>query len=232
MPELVSVIIPAFNAAAYLAKAIASVNAQEYAPLEIIVVDDGSTDTTPQIAPTLPNVRLLRQPHAGPAAARNTGIQAAQGTLLAFLDADDLWAKDKLATQLQVFHDHPEIHLVAGHVEEFSSDLTPEAHPTAPRNHANRAYTVGALLLRREDFLQVGGFDPELRFGEFMDWLSRAKALGLCEKVLDQVVLYRRIHACNTTRLAQDHQRHYLATIRRHLERQRATSLHPGETQP
>jgi glycosyltransferase involved in cell wall biosynthesis len=232
MPELISVIIPAFNAAAYLAQAIASVRAQNYQPLEIIVVDDGSTDTTPQVAPSLPGVRYLRQNNNGPAAARNAGIQVVQGSLLAFLDADDLWAEGKLVAQLRVLQDHPEIHLVAGRVEEFTSDIVALDTAGTPRDYGQRAYTVGALLLRRADFLKVGTFDPALRFGEFMDWLSRAKALGLREHVLDQVVLHRRIHTTNTTRLAQDHQRHYMAAIRRHLERQRAAPADAGGGMP
>jgi glycosyltransferase involved in cell wall biosynthesis len=232
MPELLSVIIPAFNAAAYVADAVASVQAQGYAPLEMIIVDDGSTDATAQVAQQLPGVRYLHQDNRGPAAARNAGIAAAQGPLLAFLDADDRWAPGKLTAQLEVLHNHPEVHLVAGRVEEFTSDLSPTDRPSTPRDHGHRAYTVGALLLRRADFLKVGYFDPDLRFGEFMDWLSRAKALGLREHILDQVVLQRRLHATNTTRWAQDHQRHYLAAIRRHLARQRATPNPPGGPQP
>jgi glycosyltransferase involved in cell wall biosynthesis len=233
MPDLVSVILPAFNAAAFLAQAVESVRTQDYQPLEIIIVDDGSTDTTAEIARSLPDVRYIHQKNSGPAAARNIGIRAAQGTFLAFLDADDLWAAGKLAAQLHILQQSPEIHLVAGRVEEFFSDhATPGfgGDGNAPRDLGQRAYTVGALLLRRGDFLKVGEFDPGLRFGEFMDWLSRAKALGLREQVLDQVVLYRRIHATNTTRLAHDYQRHYLTTVRRHLERQRGAGSNPEGT--
>ena len=221
MSERVSAIIPAFNAADYLAWATESVRSQSDTILEIIVVDDGSTDTTAQVAQSMPDVRYIRQENAGPAAARNTGIRAAQGEFFSFLDADDLWAKGKLAAQLEVFQNYPEIDLVAGQVEEFET-VAPcsGTHPT--RTHGQRAYTVGALLIRRSGFFKVGWFDESLRSGEFIDWLSRAKAAGLREHVLDQVVLYRRLHAHNTTRLAEDHQRHYLATIRRHLERKRS----------
>jgi glycosyltransferase involved in cell wall biosynthesis len=231
LSELVSVIIPAFNAAAYLAQAVESVRATSQELLEIIVVDDGSTDITAHVAQSLLEARYVRQENAGPAAARNTGIRASQGAILAFLDADDLWAQGKLAAQLRVMREFPEIHLVAGRVEEFSSDTTAigtGGNSPPPRDYGKRAYTVGALLVRREDFLKVGWFDPALRFGEFLDWLSRAKSLGLQEHVLDQVVLYRRIHAHNTTRLAQDHQRHYLAAIRRHSERQRPARSNLG----
>jgi glycosyltransferase involved in cell wall biosynthesis len=223
LPEQVSVIIPAYNAAEYLAQAVESIRAQNHSPMEIIIVDDGSIDATAGVARNIPDVHFIRQDNGGPGAARNTGIREAQGDMLGFLDADDLWAAGKLAAQLDVLRRFPDIHLAAGHVEEFVSGSAPSiAGNPAPRDHGRRAYTIGALLVRRDDFFKVGWFDPALRFGEFIDWLSRAKAVGLCEYVLDQIVLYRRIHSNNTTRLAQDHQRHYLQTLRRHLERRRA----------
>jgi len=223
--DLISVIIPAFNAAEYLTQAIASVRAQRGIPLEILVIDDGSTDATPYVAQQVAGIRYLRQDNSGPAAARNKGIAASQGSLLAFLDADDLWVAGKLTAQLSALETHPDVHLVAGHVAEFMTDAGAATEKAPHRSHyGQRAYTVGTLLIRRTDFRKVGWFEPQLRFGEFMEWLSRAKGQGLRELVLDQVVLHRRIHAANTTRLAKDHQRHYLAAIRKHLERQRGTS--------
>lgn len=186
-------------------------------------MDDGSTDGTTDIVRSLQGIRFFQQSNSGPAAARNVGIREAQGDILGFLDADDLWAAGKLAAQLDVLRRRPDVHLVAGRVDEFSSD-EPSHFGVASRDYGERAYTIGALLMRREDFLKVGEFNPVLRFGEFMDWLSRARTLVLRELVLDQVVLHRRHHAHNTTRLACDHQRHYLETVRRHLERRRTAS--------
>ncbi len=225
MIEPVSVIIPAFNAKRYLSQAIESVHRQDHEPLEIIVVDDGSTDGTLDLAERLPGVRCVHQANAGAAAARNAGLAEARGDFLAFLDADDLWADGKLATQLAVLREDPTVNLVAGRVEEFYAEETRQIAQRNQHQWGDRAYTVGALLLRRPDFWKVGLFKPSLRcFGEFMDWRSRALALGLRELVLDQVVLRRRIHDQNTTRHARDHKSHYLATIRAHLQRQRTLS--------
>ena len=227
MARQISVIIPAFNAVRHLAQAVASIYAQQYQDLDILVVDDGSTDGTVELAAQLAGVRTLRQIHGGPAAARNRGIQEAQGEWLAFLDADDLWSQGKVAAQVAAFEEDPRIDLVAGRVEEFY-EVSPSEVRTQRRS-GDRAYTIGALLARRESFLKVGLLDPTLRFGEFIDWRSRALAMGLVEHVLDRVVLRRRIHAHNTTRLAQDFKDHYLATIRAHLRRQRSAQK-PGET--
>src|SRR5690348_10269988 len=98
----VSVVIPAFNAAEYIGQAIDSVLAQTHQPIEIIVVDDGSTDQTAQIAAAYPApVRVLRKPNGGPASARNMGIAAATGSWIALLDADDRWLANKLERQLR-----------------------------------------------------------------------------------------------------------------------------------
>jgi glycosyltransferase involved in cell wall biosynthesis len=226
----VSVIIPAFNAARYLAEAVESVQRQHYGDLDILVVDDGSTDGTAAVAARLPGVRCVRQQQSGPAAARNSGIREATGEFLGFLDADDLWAEGKLAAQMAALEEDASLDLVAGRVEEFYDAQTPPDRRRVRRQSGDRAYTMGALLAPREAFEKVGLLDPTLRFGEFMDWRSRALALGLREYVLERVVLRRRLHAANTTRVAQDYQRHYLATIRAHLQRQRAGGEQPGET--
>jgi glycosyltransferase involved in cell wall biosynthesis len=224
MVERVSVIIPAYNAERYLAEAVESVRRQRHEALEIIVVDDGSTDGTLEVAARLSGVRCVRQANLGAAAARNAGIIEARGDFLAFLDADDLWSDGKLSAQLAVLRDDPTIQLVAGRVEEFYAEDTQHIAEREEHNWGDRAYTIGALMLRRSDFSKVGLFNPRLRFGEFMDWRSRALELGLCELVLDHVVLRRRIHNQNTTRLAQDHKSHYLAAIRAHLRRKQAIS--------
>ena len=119
LQPLVSVVIPAYNRAAYLAQAIDSVLAQTYTPLEIIVVDDGSTDDTAQLAASyLPRIQLIRQANAGAAAARNSGIAQSHGELIALLDSDDRWLPDKLARQVPLFADQ-RVGLVHGGIRSF-----------------------------------------------------------------------------------------------------------------
>ena len=111
---LISVIIPTFNAGRFLPDAIASIRQQSYEPLEIHLVDDGSTDETKSLAQQWPEVRYLHQPNQGAAAARNTGIRAARGSLLAFLDADDLWTPDHLRILLPHLLSEPSLQFVWG----------------------------------------------------------------------------------------------------------------------
>jgi glycosyltransferase involved in cell wall biosynthesis len=107
--ELVSVIIPTYNRAAWLKEAIESVLSQTYQQFELIVVDDGSTDSTGELLLQYgPELSVLHAGHGGPSAARNCGIAAARGVYIAFLDSDDAWIPDKLRAQMLFFHDHPE----------------------------------------------------------------------------------------------------------------------------
>lgn len=109
----VSVIIPTYNCREYISEAIESVFQQTFTDYEIIVVDDGSTDgTESKVAEYLDRVILLRQENRGPAVARNRGIRAARGELIAFLDGDDIWYPDKLAAQVEFMDSHPEVALV------------------------------------------------------------------------------------------------------------------------
>ncbi len=109
---LVSVIVPVYNGERYLTKTIQSVLTQDYQPIEIIVVDDGSTDRTAEIVRAQPNIHYIYQNNRGVSAARNTGIAAAQGEFLAFLDADDMWVPQKLSVQVSYLTQHPDVGFV------------------------------------------------------------------------------------------------------------------------
>jgi glycosyltransferase involved in cell wall biosynthesis len=217
--ELISVIIPVYNAACFLADAIGSVFSQNYSQIQTIVVDDGSTDNSADVVRRFA-VSYIRQPNAGIAAARNTGVLAARGSLLAFLDADDLWCRDKLTRQVDLLAQHPATQLVAGRVEQFYHESYAGTQVPLPAP-ANVAYTAGALLIRRRDFFRVGMFNTKLQVGEFIDWHSRAINLGLREFCLNEVVLRRRIHGENSTLRHKDSQRDYLAVVKSHLDRKR-----------
>jgi glycosyltransferase involved in cell wall biosynthesis len=124
MPSpLVSVIIPAYNAERYLIEALDSVRAQGHRPLEVIMVDDGSTDGTAGVVAQYPDVRYVYQANRGPAAARNAGLRLAQGDLIAFLDADDVWSDDKLAVQLTLLSARAESQIVLGRLQMVSACL-------------------------------------------------------------------------------------------------------------
>lgn len=121
--DLVSVILPAFNAERFIVQAVRSAVEQTYAPIEIIVIDDGSTDATAELAKSVsPKVEVIRQANAGVFAARNAGARHARGSFLSFLDADDWWERDKLAKQMAVFQRHPELAVVSAWGYEVDED--------------------------------------------------------------------------------------------------------------
>ena len=214
----VSVIVPAHNAAPYLAEAIDSIQAQAHGNLDIVVVDDGSTDATAEIA-AVDGVRLQRQPHRGAGAARNAGLALARGEFIAFLDADDLWTAGRLDLQLRAAASQP--HLF-GRVEQFISPEidAAEAGLYCPEG-SSPAYLVGCLLARASAFERVGGFREDLRVGEFVDWYARAEELGLLSHMLDETVLRRRIHSTNLGLTRRDAAGDYAVVLKAALDRRR-----------
>jgi glycosyltransferase involved in cell wall biosynthesis len=192
----VSVIVPTFNGAATLADAIESIRAQAV-PLEIIVIDDGSTDDTPRIAATL-GVLVIRQDNAGPAAARNTGLQHATAPYIAFIDDDDVWMPRRMQTQLHVLEAHPDAHATIGSSAFVACDASGNAigEPTEPRLFAN----MGASLVRREAFDRIGNFDPTLTGSEDVDWYLRLRDAGLGLVITKDLVQLVRRTGENITR--------------------------------
>jgi glycosyltransferase involved in cell wall biosynthesis len=220
----ISVVIPAYNAERYLREALESVLAQHYPALEILVIDDGSADGTAGIAQSIPSVRYVRQENAGAAAARNHGVRLAEGEWIAFLDADDLWAEEKLGWQSQVLREKLGIDIVLGLVEQFISpelDAKAAARIQCPPG-SQPGYLTSAMLLRKASFERVGGFDTKLSVGEFIDWYSRAEEKGLRTEMLPQVVFRRRLHATNQGQTKRDdYGKDYLRILKARLDRKR-----------
>ncbi len=179
----ISVVIPAYNNADYITTALQSITVQEYPNVEIIVVDDGSTDETKQrVEDYGQDVVLISQANAGPAAARNTGLEVATGEFVAFLDADDWFLPSKFRKQSAALADNP--WLGASHsgwtIVDDTGRMLDHAEPwqTAPKlnlatwiNH--QPVRLGAMLFRRKWLTRVGGFDPAMRQAEDTDLLLR-----------------------------------------------------------
>lgn len=223
----ISVIVPVFNDAAYLAEALESILAQTFAVAEILVVDDGSTDASAAVARRFaPRVRYVVQAHAGAGAARNHGVRLAQSELLAFLDADDLWHPEKLALQTQAMQAEAELDAVFAHLEHFlSPDLPAErvAQLVCPAG-AMPCTTAVAMLIRHTAFERVGGFDDSGAIGEVVDWYMRARAAGLREAILSDTLVRRRIHASNTGVVRAGERGRYVEIAKAALDRRRAAA--------
>jgi glycosyltransferase involved in cell wall biosynthesis len=197
--ELVSVVIPVFNGASFVAKAVGSVRAQKYPAVEILVVDDGSTDGTQDVLKSLEQshgIRWFQRSHGGPARSRNYGIEAAQGQFIALLDCDDEWLPGKLAAQLAIMHQRPEVGLVHTDFEVRFEDGTLEERVTArsSREPMVQAFAGGhvalpsTLLIRKRVLDQVGGLDAELYGSEDSDLTIRLFRVTLFE-CIDQVLV-------------------------------------------
>lgn len=224
-PVRLSVVIPCYNAERFLAEAIDSVLAQRAAGLEIIVIDDGSTDGSAEIARGFgPVVSCHSQPNAGIAAARNAGIARATGELLAFVDADDLWTEGSLDARLAALESAPRVDCVFGALQQF---LSPGIDPLVAARlefdaNASTARFAGTMLIRRAAFLRAGPFDTALRVGEMVEWVARAEAAGVTTRTLDAVVMRRRIHGNNTVLTQKLSQGDYLRALKAAMDRRRA----------
>jgi glycosyltransferase involved in cell wall biosynthesis len=222
---MISVVIPAYNREVYIGEAVESVLAQEHRPIEIIVVDDGSDDATGDVVGRYDDVLCIRREQGGAAAARNTGVEHAQGDLLAFLDSDDRWLPDKLERQLAARSRQPDAEIVLGYVEHFlSPDLSAaeSARLVCPDRPAP-GFCVGTMLVPTKVFLDIGPFDETLKVGEFVDWYARAEEAGLSTLMLDEVVLHRRIHAGHLNQPPVDVRRDFARLLKARIDRTRGS---------
>jgi glycosyltransferase involved in cell wall biosynthesis len=186
---LVSVVIPTYNYGHYIGETVESVLGQTYSPVEIIVVDDGSTDDTRErLTAYGDRMRYIHQQNCGLSAARNTGIRAAQGEFVALLDSDDLWLPDKLERQVTVAVQQPDIGLVA--TERFAINETGQRLDYVAESCSREglceltvrdllefpAFSPSSVLARRDGLLTVGGFNEGLTAVEDMEMWVRIAA--------------------------------------------------------
>ena len=195
----VSVIVPVYNGAKFLSEAVASIRRQNYHPLEIIIVDDGSTDETAELVTGLgKDIRYAYQRNSGPAAARNKGLDMARGEIIAFLDVDDLWPPDKLRIQVARLVNDSSLDVVLGRIQFIKLPGAPEFQIQGPNNtHVN--VHLGSGAFRKSVFDKVGVFDETLRYSEDHDWFLRAREQGVSMTIVEQVTLHYRLHGNNMT---------------------------------
>lgn len=219
---LISVIIPTYNRAAVLGDAIDSILVQDVEPLEIVVVDDGSTDGTAEVAGSYGGrVRYVRQPHRGVAVARNTGLAAAQGELIAFLDSDDVWTDGSLAARLEVLMENPQVSIVYGRARYRITAKDKRRFAKFDEQEELDSPMFCAMLLRRQVFDAVGTFDESFEHSEDVDWIARSKEKGVAMLAMDMVVFEYRIHGGNMTFDVKTNQSFLLRALKGSLDRRR-----------
>ncbi|HEX4521455.1 MAG TPA: glycosyltransferase family A protein [Gaiellaceae bacterium] len=197
MSPLITCVIPVCDGERYLRDAIASILAQDHRPIEVVVVDDASTDSTAAIAESFgPPVRLVRQEqNGGGPAARNRGIREARGEYISFLDADDLYRPTKLSTQLRYLAADPALDLCECMAENFwEPGLEAERDRYIAAGRLLITHHFATLLAHRSVFERVGPLEERRLSGDYIDWFQRATDAGLTSRVVPDVLMERRMH--------------------------------------
>lgn len=221
---LVSVVIPAYNVGAHIVEAIQSVMAQDYAPIEIIVVDDGSKDDTAEVVSShFPQVTLIRKANGGAATARNAGIRQAQGEFIAFLDADDIWLPGKLKAQVDYFRAHPDVAMNCTGFSQWVSDdkgVFPDPLSVIPDQANVAADEVDSelsgwvyhklllrnfvwtttVMMRRALIDKIGLYDESFRLGQDYEYFLRASRDTEIHRLSRAYALYRQHPGSATAR--------------------------------
>jgi hypothetical protein len=235
---LVSIIIPVYNGAHFLRDAVDNILGQHYAAVEIIVVDDGSTDDIDAVIAGLPvDVRYFKQKNAGAASARNRGIRDASGELITFLDVDDLWPEHNLRVLVDALRRDASIDVVRGYGQLLQFDDATGRYELVGNAKESFPDYIGAGLYRRRAFERVGLFDAELQFAEDTDWFNRARESGIGVLRLAEVTLLVRRHAQNMTRGKSIVELNALRVFKKAIDRRRArdagaatsANVHPRE---
>ncbi|MCO6449350.1 MAG: glycosyltransferase family 2 protein [Caldilineales bacterium] len=220
---LISVIVPVYNGADFLPGAVASIRAQTYRPIEIIIIDDGSTDETAAVASRLgDDIRYRYQPNQGPGSARNSGINLARADFIAFLDVDDLWPERKLERQMRLLQSDPSLAYVTGMVQVChwtgEADGRSQFSPVgAPRE----MFLLGAVLFRKSVFVQVGLFDESMPGGEDTDWYFRARQASIPSLQSEEIALEYRLHQNNLTQGMNRSMTYFMYAMKKSVDRNR-----------
>lgn len=213
------VAIPAFNAARTIKETLDSVLNQSVAPSEIVVVDDGSSDDTPDIVAQYgADVRLIRQQNAGCGAATTAAIMATSAPVVAMVDADDVWLPEKMERQLARLDQLGARSLVFARIQQF-----PHGNSDRTAGKVRDGLMRSTMVMARSAFDAVGPIiDPPGGCGDMVDWIGRARGLGFAVDVLPEVLAQRRIIAGSMTyAMTAEQNRGYLAVARAAILRRR-----------
>lgn len=220
---LVSVVVAVFNYGEYIDEAITSAFTQPYRPIEVIVVDDGSTDDSAERAASHRDVTVIRQPNRGVSAARNTGLAAATGEYVTFLDADDVMLPAALPALVGHLESHPDVAVAfPRQTLRLDGDTAAPAWMQPDRLRGDPAgLPLQAGLYRAAVFASLGWFDAGLRTGEFFDLLARLPEVSSRVAYLDVVGVLRRVHDSNLTHDRRSHQSNLFSALKRRIDQGR-----------
>lgn len=212
MSANLSVIMPVFNCEPWIEEAVRSVLNNADGLLELIVIDDGSTDASAQIVESIPGpITLIRQENAGPSAARNVGMRSARGDIFGFLDADDIWVAGS--------PDERRVAIEAGADVAFARVQVLMGNPPKPFADPTHAVSLPSLLVSRAVFERLGGLDESIMHGEDVDWVMRMKEAGLKSQQVDQIAINYRMRPGSLTRDREANRPAIVHRLKESLER-------------
>ncbi len=222
---LISVIIPVYNSALFLPELLNNIYKQHYTPLEIIIVDDGSTDSTAILIKSFPDIKYIYQTNKGPAAARNEGLAVATGEYIAFIDSDDLWNENTLLTFSKILVNNNDIDIVEGLIKEIPFKKS----SYSKIKHLNPFYhcSFGSCLIRKSAFDKVGNCNERLIYTEDVDWFTRAWEMNIVKKRIDFVSIFYRKHQHNMTNNSANCLHYKLLLLQIKIARQKNNSHLP-----
>jgi glycosyltransferase involved in cell wall biosynthesis len=197
----VSIVIPCYNAASYIDDTLQSLFCQTYEDLNIIFVDDGSSDSTADTLSLYKNrITLIQVAHGGASKARNIGVTAAKGGLIAFMDADDVAHPNRIEKQVAVMESEPDTDLCHSNFCNFSQSNVTDLIANKCIGSLTPRYLCGTVMMRRKTWSQVGPFNEGLQIAEYIEWQLRAIRTGIRMRYIDEVLYFRRIHAGNNSK--------------------------------
>ncbi|WP_436516314.1 glycosyltransferase family 2 protein [Ekhidna sp. To15] len=219
----VSVIVPVYNGERFIEKCLESVLNQTYPASEIIVVNDGSTDSSFEIIESMPDITCINTENKGVAAARNTGIDHCKGDWISFIDQDDLWTANSMESKVTMTHQNPNTSLVIGKQKWFLDGLNsiPSWVKQEQMETELDGYLLGCSLIKKNLFETYGQFDSSFRFCSDFDWFFRLKDDGIEFKQVNDIVLMKRIHAENESRHAEESLKELSRAIFNSIKRKR-----------
>lgn len=218
LPErpMVSALIPVRDGARFLSDAIGGIKSQDYEPVELLVVENGSTDHSLERARELaPDDIVLQIPGSNSTTARNHLIDNSSGELLGFCDADDIWAEGRVSAMVEALRVNPRAGLVFGQLETFHCPLlSEEERRRLPAAGLREPATFSTTMLARRELVdEVGPMDVDAGLGDFGEWLGRARLTDWEELRIDDLVLHRRLHTASLTFANPDRHREYATAM-------------------
>lgn len=221
--NLVSIIVVVKNGEKYLEAAIKSIFEQTFQDYEIILVDGKSEDRTAEIAHSYPQITYFEQQGQGIADAYNLGIEKANGEFISFISHDDMWTSNKLDLQIKYLQAHPKIQYTVAKIKFFLEEEMTLPYGFRPELLIGEhiGFIMETLVVRKELFTIIGNFNSDYHVAEDVDWFSRANDAGIPYKVIDQILLHKRVHNTNTSLNSPVNDKNLLKILRQSIQRKR-----------